>query len=106
VSSLKNSLFYLLVFDKTTVDPEVGVMFVVFLGYQELLGKLGYLYLIVGQGSVNGSTSHGDEHPHSSDVVKAGHDIYEEKGINNKFITRTGRGLMLHRSKRRCLSME
>jgi len=44
---LEDSLLHLLVFDKSTVDPEVGVVLVMLLSYQELLSELGYLRLIM-----------------------------------------------------------
>ena len=46
-SGLEDRLFYLPVLDETTIDPEVGVVFVVLLGDQEFLSEFGYLGLIV-----------------------------------------------------------
>ena len=48
LSSLKDSVLYLFVFDKTAMDPEVGIMLVVLLSNQEFLSKFRHLCLIVG----------------------------------------------------------
>ena len=74
LSSLKDELLHLPVLDKTTVDPKVGVVLIVFLSYQELFGELGHLGLIV---RVDSSTGHGNGRPRGSDVVQVRHDIYK-----------------------------
>jgi len=48
LSSLEDQFLHLLVFDKTTVDPEVGVVLVILLGDQEFFGEFGHLHLIMG----------------------------------------------------------
>jgi len=77
--NLKDSLLHLLVFNEPTIDPEVRVVLVMLLGYQELLGKLGHLCIIIEKSSIDSSTSYSNKRSHGSNVAKTGHDIYKGK---------------------------